>query len=148
MKVCPRNLGCALVLSHSVVSDFLQPHGLMPTGPLCPWNFPGQNTGEGCHFLLQGIFPTQGSNLQLLNWQADSLPLRDLGSPDRRWQQNLSNRYTQLQLRHHSLTATGKARSGCCCIHTSLCSAHTVLSRLPLVFFFLYQNMACRSWGR
>ena len=26
----------------------------------CPWNFPGKNTGVGCHFLLQGIFPTQG----------------------------------------------------------------------------------------
>ena len=31
-----------------------------------------------CHFLLQGIFLTQGSNLCLLHWQADSLPLRQL----------------------------------------------------------------------
>ena len=31
------------------------------------WNFPGKNTGQGCHFLLQGIFPTQGSNLGLLH---------------------------------------------------------------------------------
>ena len=45
--------------SLSVVSDSLRPHGL------CPWNSPGQNTGVGCHFLLQGIFPTQGSNLGL-----------------------------------------------------------------------------------
>ena len=37
----------------------------------CPWDFPGKNTGVGCHFLLQGIFPTQGSNLHLLHWQAD-----------------------------------------------------------------------------
>ena len=43
--------------SHSVVSDSLRPHGL-----LSPWNFPGKSTGVGCHFLLQGIFPTQGSN--------------------------------------------------------------------------------------
>ena len=38
----------------------------------------GKNTGVGCHFLLQGIFPTLGSNpclLHLLHWQADSLPL-------------------------------------------------------------------------
>ena len=27
-----------------------------------PWDSPGQNTGVGCHFLLQGIFPTQGLN--------------------------------------------------------------------------------------
>ena len=30
---------------------------------LCPWNFPGRNTVVGCHFLLQGIFPTQGWNI-------------------------------------------------------------------------------------
>ena len=39
------------------------------------WNFPGKNTGVGCHFLLQGIFPTQGQNPRLMHWQADSLPL-------------------------------------------------------------------------
>ena len=33
---------------------------------LCPWDSPGKNTGVGCHFLLQGIFPTQGSNPHLL----------------------------------------------------------------------------------
>ena len=32
---------------------------------LCPWDFPAKNTGVGCHFLLQGIFPIQGSNLGL-----------------------------------------------------------------------------------
>ena len=42
---------------------------------------PGKNTKVGCHFLLQGIFPTQGSNSRLLHWQADSLPLSHLGSP-------------------------------------------------------------------
>ena len=35
---------------------------------LCPWDFPGTNTGVGCHFLLQGILPTQGSNLGLLHY--------------------------------------------------------------------------------
>ena len=33
---------------------------------LCPWNSPGKNTGVGCHFLLQGIFPTKRLNLTLL----------------------------------------------------------------------------------
>ena len=32
---------------------------------LCPWDFPGKNTGVGFHFLLQGIFPIRGSNLHL-----------------------------------------------------------------------------------
>ena len=42
--------------------------------------FSGKNTRVGCHFLLQGIFPTQGSNLHLLHWQAGSLPLSHQGS--------------------------------------------------------------------
>ena len=68
----------------SVVSDTLRPHGLQRVRLLCPWDFPGKNTGVSCHSLLQGIFPTQGSNpglLHLLRWQAGSLPLRHLGSP-------------------------------------------------------------------
>ena len=48
--------------SCSVVSHSLWPHGLQPTRLLCPWNFPGKSTGVGCHFFLQGIVPTQGSN--------------------------------------------------------------------------------------
>ena len=43
--------------SLSVVSDSLWPSGLYN-----PWNSPGQNTGVGSCFLLQGIFPTSGSN--------------------------------------------------------------------------------------
>ena len=51
--------------------------------PLCLWNFPGKNTGVGCHFLLQGILPILGSNLYLLHflhWQVSALPLYCLGS--------------------------------------------------------------------
>ena len=72
----------------SVVSDSLQPPGLQPTRPLCPWDSPGKNTGVGCHALLQGIFPTQGWNsslLHLLHWRAGSLPISHLGSPDESW---------------------------------------------------------------
>ena len=52
------------VLSRSVVSHSLGPHGLYyPPGHLCAsWNFPGKNIGVGCHFLLQRIFLTQGSD--------------------------------------------------------------------------------------
>ena len=49
------------------MSDFLQPHGLQPIRFLCPWDFPGKSAGVGCHFLLQGIFPTQESNPGLLH---------------------------------------------------------------------------------
>ena len=50
---------------------------------LCPWNFPGKNAEVGCHFLLQGIVPSQGSNTSLLHWQVDPLPLSHLGSKQR-----------------------------------------------------------------
>ena len=49
-----------------------------PSRLLCPWDFSGKNTGVVCHFLLQGIFPTQGSNWSLLHWQVDFLPLSHL----------------------------------------------------------------------
>ena len=42
------------------------PSGLQPTRFLCLWDFPGKDTGAVFHFLLQGIFPTQGLNLGLL----------------------------------------------------------------------------------
>ena len=48
--------------SCSIMSDSLWPHRLQPTRLLHPWDFPGKSTGVGCHFLLQGIFPTQGWN--------------------------------------------------------------------------------------
>ena len=44
----------------------LQPYGPYPARLLCPWDSPGKSTGAGCHALLQGIFPTQGSNPCLL----------------------------------------------------------------------------------
>ena len=59
-------------------------YGPQAASLLHPWDFLGQNTGVGCHALLYGIFPTQGSNpcLQhLLHWQAGSLPLAPLGEP-------------------------------------------------------------------
>ena len=49
-----------LMLSCSVLSNSLGPHE--PTRILCPWNFSGKNARVGCHFLLQRIFPYQGSN--------------------------------------------------------------------------------------
>ena len=52
------------------MSNSLQSHGLWPMRCLCPWDFPGKNTGVGCRFLLWGIFPTQGLNPCLLHWRA------------------------------------------------------------------------------
>ena len=55
-------LGCSVT---QLCPTLLWPHGLLPASFLCSWDFPGKNTGVGCHFLLQEIFPTQGSNLGL-----------------------------------------------------------------------------------
>ena len=49
------------------MSNSLQRYGLHPTKLLCPWDYPGKNTGVGCHALLQGIFLTQGLNPRLLH---------------------------------------------------------------------------------
>ena len=47
---------------------------------LVPLSMDSLNTEVGCHAFLQGIFLTQGSNLQLLYWQAASIPLSHQGS--------------------------------------------------------------------
>ena len=43
------------------------PMGCRPPGSSVQWDFPGKDTGVGCYFLFQGIFPTQGSNLCLVS---------------------------------------------------------------------------------
>ena len=73
---------CHLLVTHcSVLSNSFATPWTQAIRLLCPWNFSSKNTTVGCHFLLQGIFPAQGSKLCLLQWQADSLPLSHLGSP-------------------------------------------------------------------
>ena len=55
---------CSVAQSRLTLCD---PMDCSPLGP-CPWYFPSKSTGVGCHFLLQGIFPTLGLNLRLLRW--------------------------------------------------------------------------------
>ena len=63
--------------SRSVMSSSLQSHGLQPKKLLCPWDFPGENTGVGCHFLLQR------SNCQhpLDHWKSKRVPEKHLLLP-------------------------------------------------------------------
>ena len=53
---------CAKLLQSRLT---LRPYGPYLTRVVCQWDFPGKNTGVGCHALLQGIFLTQGLNLHL-----------------------------------------------------------------------------------
>ena len=85
-------------VSRSVVSCSLQPRGPWPARFLCPWNYPGKNTGGGYHFLLQGIFLTQGSNPDLLHYTPIFLPSKPLDiqimeySNDGNWLNNKRNK--------------------------------------------------------
>ena len=75
---------CVYMYTELLFPTLCNPMDCSPPGS-CSWDFPGKNTGVGCHFLLQEIFLTQGSDshlLHLLHWQVDSLPLSYLGSPD------------------------------------------------------------------
>ena len=69
------------MLSCSVISDSLQPHGLQPARLLCPWDSPGKNTGVGSLSLLQGIFPTQELNQGLLHCRQILYQLSYQGRP-------------------------------------------------------------------
>ena len=51
MPTAPAAAAAAAVAS--VVSNSVRPHRWQPTRLLCPWDFPGKNTGVGCHFLFQ-----------------------------------------------------------------------------------------------
>ena len=70
------------VLSHfSLVQFFATFSTVKPTRLLCPWCSPDKNTGVGCHALLQGIFPTQGSNPGLPHGRQIRYQLSHHGSP-------------------------------------------------------------------
>ena len=74
---------CVCVCVHSVMSHFCHPMDNSLPG-YSVHDSPGKNTGVDCCPHLQGIFPTEGSNLHLLSllhWQADSLPLVPPGKP-------------------------------------------------------------------
>ena len=58
-------------------------HGLYPIRLLRPWDFQGKSAGVDCHFLLQGIFPTQDSNHGLLHCRQMLYRLSHQGSPNK-----------------------------------------------------------------
>ena len=66
-SVCLCVCVCACVCVHACAHAELCPTlcNTMDSLLLCPWSFPGKNIGVGCHFLLQGIFPTRGWNPSL-----------------------------------------------------------------------------------
>ena len=69
--------------SHQVLSDSCDLTVCSPPGSSVLGVFPGKNTGVGSHFLLQVIFPTQGSNLGLTQWRQILYHLSHQGSCQR-----------------------------------------------------------------
>ena len=128
------------MLSHSVVSDSLRPYGLWPTRLLCPWNFPGKNTGVGCHFLLQGIFPSQGTNpslLWLLHWPTDSLSLSHLGSLTTSFSHG-HRRYSEKYIFKKSIETNSWPNRWYFFFYLfCFCSSDSIISTVPLLFFLL-----------
>ena len=62
-----RYVVCCGCLVAKLCPTLQRPHGLQLTRLPCPWDLPGKNTGVGCHFFYQGIFPTQRLNPHLLH---------------------------------------------------------------------------------
>ena len=65
LKTSPQSLGQEDPLeeemaTYSSILAWKIPWTEEPGRFVCPWDFLGKNTGVGCHFLLQGIFLTQG----------------------------------------------------------------------------------------
>ena len=82
MCVRPHTLVCAKLLQSDPTP--CDPMDCSRPGSTIPWDSSDKNIEVGCHFLLQGIFPTQGSNphtLGLLHWQAGRLSLLPPGKP-------------------------------------------------------------------
>ena len=87
------NCGLLLLVQRLSCVRLFATHGLQPTRLLCPWAFPGKNTGVGCPFLLQGIFLTQESNTRLLSWPGEFFTTESPGKPGLRLAN--ANNYTQ-----------------------------------------------------
>ena len=67
-------------MAHGVNLDpASSPHGLLPARLLCPQDFPGKNTGVGCHFLLQGDLPDQG--IKPVSPESNALKVDSLSTP-------------------------------------------------------------------
>ena len=137
-------------ISYSLSCVWLLSDRQEPARLLCPWDFPCKNTGVGCHALLQGVFPTEVSNLCLRHWQMDSLPLSLLESPGR----GLGGE--KRELRQHR---ENSGRKPLTCPTCERCRTKSCLSQKPgtrglsedctwqqvLIFFCLQEQLTCYS---
>ena len=130
----------------SVVSNSLQPHGLYPARPLCPWDFSGKNAGVDCHALLQGIFWIQETNsslLLLLLCRSILYLLSHQGSLDLKVQFNSAQFVSDSLWPHgmqHTRSPCPSPTPGTCsnaCLLSQWC--HPTISSSVIPFFFCLQ---------
>ena len=92
-------------VSHSVVSDSLQPHGLQPARLVCPWDFPGKNTWVGCHFLLSVYMTLIIVNLENSEGNGNTRP-PDL--PPEKSCMQVRKQHLELDMEQHTSSKLGK----------------------------------------
>ena len=127
--------------------DSLRPHGLYPTRLLRPWNFPGKSTEVGCHFLLQGIFPTQGLNPGLPHCRQTFLPSEppyfiQFQLKTRKLQLRINNLSKNTQFRNHRSRVLLHALNPC--YFSCLLVYQTILVLFIIVVCFLARQHV--SW--
>ena len=106
------------------MSDSLRPHGLLAARLHCPWNSPGKNSGVDCHFFLQGIFLTQGSNLGLLHYRQILYCLSHQGNWCVYVCENNCKRKQQNDSGYHSIVDGPFYAEGCTGVEARLVSRH------------------------
>ena len=122
---------------------------------LCLWHFSGKYIRVSCHFILQGIFPTQRLNLHLLHllhWQEDSLPLNHIFS---------FKKYTLMYLGFfksdaYKLLSSGSGKKSvfmhlslyiCICINIStICHRYFLFHKnIAIIYIKINRDYKCRS---
>ena len=119
--------------SHSVTSDSLRPYGLQPARLLCPWDSPGKNIGVVCHFLLQGIFPTQGSNPDLLQCRQTLYCL----SYQNKWIYSHYRRFKMSKYKQQ-IVLVPFSSSPKACFHLQFCHSRTWYIYFCCAFIYIY----------
>ena len=134
----------------SVMSNSTRPHGLQPSRLLHPWNFPGKNTGKGCHFLLQEIFSTHGLNLHqemhknvscigswvLYHWATWESPIRPHST--------LTDWYFYLQIRYYYDLFISQCLFHC--LNETI--SHLLLHIFKSQFYFFSSNLHVYEHGQ
>ena len=88
------------------MSNSVQPHGRQPTRLLCPWDFPGKNTGVGCHFLLQ-CMKVQSESEVAQSCPTLSDPM-DCNVSIRRWRNRMGRPLSPLQIHWKNIWTLSK----------------------------------------